>query len=73
MIRRDTEDGMTVTIEAFQTTTGFSYIPDRRPDKRREISPLQLVSFIYYNHGVEHANAAIPTGTRFRERNFPIL
>ena len=40
-------------IEAFQSTTGFSYIPDRRPDKRREISPLELVSFIYYNHGVE--------------------
>jgi tetratricopeptide (TPR) repeat protein len=42
-------------IEAFQATTGFSYIPDRRPDKRREISSLELVSFIYYNHGVDLA------------------
>ena len=43
-------------IEAFQAMTGFSYIPDRRPDKRREISPLKLVSFIYYNHGVDRTN-----------------
>jgi tetratricopeptide (TPR) repeat protein len=39
-------------LEAFESTTGFSYIPDRRPDKRREITPLALISFIYYNHGV---------------------
>lgn len=39
-------------IDAFQSTTGLSYIPDHRPDKRREISPLELIAFIYYNHGV---------------------
>jgi tetratricopeptide (TPR) repeat protein len=43
-------------VEAFQATTGFAYIPDRRPDKRRELTPLELVSFIYYNHGVDLAD-----------------
>jgi tetratricopeptide (TPR) repeat protein len=45
-------------LEAFESTTGFSYIPDRRPDKRREITPLALISFIYYNHGVALSDKA---------------
>jgi tetratricopeptide (TPR) repeat protein len=40
-------------VEAFQATTGFAYIPDRHPEQRRELSTLQLIALIHYNHGVE--------------------
>lgn len=37
---------------AFSERTGFRYIPEEHPEKRREIGETGLLAIIYYNHGV---------------------
>ena len=39
-------------LERFTQQTGFSYIPDRHADKRREVTNIGLLALTYYNHGV---------------------
>ena len=39
-------------LERFTQQTGFSYIPDRHADKRREVTNIGLMALTYYNHGV---------------------
>ena len=39
-------------LQSFENQTGFRYIADRHPEKRREITPLGMVALIYFNHAV---------------------
>jgi tetratricopeptide (TPR) repeat protein len=39
-------------LKRFTQQTGFSYIPDRHADKRREVTNIGLMALTYYNHGV---------------------
>lgn len=41
-------------LERFTQETGFSYIPDRHADKRREVTNIGLMALTYFNHGVTH-------------------
>jgi len=43
-------------LEQLHQQTGFRYMPDQHPEKRREIREAGLVGIIYYNHGVVHSN-----------------
>jgi tetratricopeptide (TPR) repeat protein len=36
----------------FRSRTGFIYVPDRYPEKRRELREAGLVALIFYNHAV---------------------
>lgn len=49
-------------VAAFESLTGFSYIPQSDKAKRREIDAAGLAALIYYNHGVGHLEAG-----RYRE------
>jgi tetratricopeptide (TPR) repeat protein len=43
------------TIAAFQKETGFTYLPDKHRNLRRELGETGMVALTYYNHGVMHA------------------
>ncbi|WP_048709495.1 transglutaminase family protein [Microvirga massiliensis] len=40
-------------VQQFEQMTGFRYVPEAYPDKRREITEAGLAALIYYNKGVE--------------------
>lgn len=43
-------------VELLRQETGFVYMPDQHPEKRREIRETGLIGIIYYNHGVVHSD-----------------
>lgn len=43
-------------LEQLHQQTGFRYMPDLHPEKRREIREAGLIGIIYYNHGVVHSD-----------------
>lgn len=43
-------------LEQLHQQTGFRYMPDQHPEKRREIRETGLIGIIYYNHGVVHSD-----------------
>ncbi|MFP6604449.1 MAG: hypothetical protein VB862_18100, partial [Pirellulaceae bacterium] len=43
-------------LKRFTQQTGFSYIPDRHADKRREVTNIGLLAITCYNHGYYHSD-----------------